>query len=1071
MPAAEPPLFSCADTVTVRLPVRPRELVRHYGEPVAHGAPDESDRLAGYLAVAARDAPLLEAITLASPSLRQRLDSLRTGPRPGLGVLRKAVRAVVGYQLRMASRSTPYGTFAAVALARIGTPGKRARANVGEDHRRGVRPDAQWLLTLVSLWEQRPEVADRLSVVTNSLAASRGDRLVLSYVASLQTDRLARGGERGRSGTFFELALPRTDVAESALREARRPILLGTLREELARAFPRDAVDAALTALVRREFLLTDARPDAHEEDPIAAVLDRLDGVPDVPELSALREIHQLLADYGAAPPGAALHTLDHARRAMAELLPGEPTAVHVDLAADADLLLPAEVAREAEQAAEVLWRLSPPGPPQELRRFHEAFTDLYGTGVAVPVLELLDPDTGLGPPQGYRHPPVLRQNLPSLLCPDAPERVPLLADIVFDAVRSGRQEVELDTESLRRLDRTPEGGQAVGPPRSTDFPARLLARGTAELDAGHFRLWLTTGPGSDLAGAASARFAHALGPARSDLLREVARRSAAQYAPELTAQLDCRPVPFRSGNITRLPHWTPHRLPVGLYADPADPLTLVPSDLAVVADDRRLRLVSLSRDREVVPLSFHMLEFERHAPNLARLLSEIPMTGARPWQSWDWGSLSAAPFLPRVRYGRTVLTAARWRLDTRLSPPATAEPALWTQHFTAWAERSGLPRRVLLGTGDQRVETDLTCAAHVELIRKEAARGLPVTLEEAPFLPGPTGPDPGDGWLTGPAGAHANEVVFPLFTHRPAGAAAPRRLRPQLVESPHLVGGPWLYAKLYIAYERHDEVIGVHLPELLAHIGDHVDRWFFLRYGDPDPHLRVRFHGSPQRLTREVLPALHTWAERLRADGLLGRVVLDSYRPETARYGGPRALKAAERAFQADSELVVAQLSALREGSLSGDPVVLCAVNQLDALRATAGPEPWAPWLLARYPRTPQTASVRNRQKLLDRLLDGSPSLLSPGSPAPALARLCGPGPLASAAANRAEAFARYGQVISDLGRGITAEEGQHTPLPSLLHMHYNRAVCIPPAGEDTVLVLVRNTVQGHLDRQTQRR
>ncbi|AYG78176.1 Nisin biosynthesis protein NisB [Streptomyces hundungensis] len=401
------------------------------------------------------------------------------------------------------------------------------------------------------------------------------------------------------------------------------------------------------------------------------------------------------------------------------------------------------------------------------------------------------------------------------------------------------------------------------------------------------------------------------------------------------------------------------------------------------------------------------------------------------------------------------------------------AEPRSWATEFASWAERSGLPRRVLLGTGDQRVEIDASRPAHVELIRREAARGLPLTLEEAPFLPGPQGPEPGDGWLTGPAGAYTSEVIFPLLTRPPVATSRPGR--PQPAEPPHLVGGPWLYAKLYVAYERHDEVIAAHLPDLLARLGGSVDRWFFLRYGDPDPHLRLRFHGRAEPPAREAPPRLHAWAARLRAAGLLRRMVVDEYRPETARYGGPQALELAERVFQADSELVSAQLSALRDGSLHGDPVVLGAVNQLDALRAMAGPEPWAPWLLARYPRVPHTASSRKRQRILDQLLDETTDLLAPGAPGPApapaptLVRLVGPGRLAAASTVRAEVLVEYGRVLRGLGRGLSAEEGRATPLPSVLHLHYNRAVCIPPAAEDTVLALVRNAVQARLDRRAQ--
>src|SRR5262249_58030339 len=65
------------------------------------------------------------------------------------------------------------------------------------------------------------------------------------------------------------------------------------------------------------------------------------------------------------------------------------------------------------------------------------------------------------------------------------------------------------------------------------------------------------------------------------------------------------------------------------------------------------------------------------------------------------------------------------------------------------------------------------------------------------------------------------------------------------------------------------------------------AERWFFLRYGDPDWHLRLRFHGEPARLLGEVLPALHAAAAPLLADGRLWRVQLDTYEREVERYGG----------------------------------------------------------------------------------------------------------------------------------------------------------------------------------------
>ena len=50
------------------------------------------------------------------------------------------------------------------------------------------------------------------------------------------------------------------------------------------------------------------------------------------------------------------------------------------------------------------------------------------------------------------------------------------------------------------------------------------------------------------------------------------------------------------------------------------------------------------------------------------------------------------------------------------------------------------------------------------------------------------------------------------------------------------------------------------------------ADRWFFVRYGDPDWHLHLRFHGRPARLQSGVLPALQAAAAPLLEDGRIWR-------------------------------------------------------------------------------------------------------------------------------------------------------------------------------------------------------
>jgi lantibiotic biosynthesis protein len=75
-----------------------------------------------------------------------------------------------------------------------------------------------------------------------------------------------------------------------------------------------------------------------------------------------------------------------------------------VDLRVDCSVVLPQAVAREAEAAASALVRLTPHrfGNPA-WQAWHARFLARYGSGAVVSVSQVVDADTGLGYPTGYR--------------------------------------------------------------------------------------------------------------------------------------------------------------------------------------------------------------------------------------------------------------------------------------------------------------------------------------------------------------------------------------------------------------------------------------------------------------------------------------------------------------------------------------------------------------------------------------------------------------------------------------------------------------------------------------------
>jgi len=105
------------------------------------------------------------------------------------------------------------------------------------------------------------------------------------------------------------------------------------------------------------------------------------------------------------------------------------------------------------------------------------------------------------------------------------------------------------------------------------------------------------------------------------------------------------------------------------------------------------------------------------------------------------------------------------------------------------------------------------------------------------------------------------------------------------------------------------------------------AEQFFFIRYWEKGPHIRLRFKGNPEVLENQVKPKLVQYfldyfqahpSQRTDPTGLSeipaayqwypnNSIQFISYEPETERYGGEAGILIAESQFQASSEAVLA--------------------------------------------------------------------------------------------------------------------------------------------------------------------
>jgi lantibiotic biosynthesis protein len=351
------------------------------------------------------------------------------------------------------------------------------------------------------------------------------------------------------------------------------------------------------------------------------------------------------------------------------------------------------------------------------------------------------------------------------------------------------------------------------------------------------------------------------------------------------------------------------HRIPLGVPARPGD---LAVEDLLLASDGQRLLLWSASLDRCVVPVLYSRLS-PHLLPPIAQVLRLLGQHGCRPWRPWSWGSLAGTPFQPRVCYRRTILSPARWTLPPAVTS-ASSRPAHWDTALNAWraATVPALPDTIVVSDHDKDLPVDLRRAGDRALLRRHVQRGATAVTEQ------PGGARAVRGVVAGPAGQHALELVIslaragqPPAPRRPHTRTAPTRLPG---EGLHLPGSHWLSLVIRTPPTCQDEV----LTRLAAAADGFGVTWFWLRYSDhAGPHLRVRFHGDPSDLGGRVLPAMSALTGDLITSRLASGLSVEPYDQEIERYGGsPETMAGAERVFAADSQLVLATLTAAPDTS-----------------------------------------------------------------------------------------------------------------------------------------------------------
>ncbi|MBJ8031169.1 lantibiotic dehydratase [Bacillus pseudomycoides] len=900
--------FECQDFFMLRTPLLPINKYLEVFNPDGKSDVEKLENINKKIVKLIEDPLIREAIAVASPSLCKSLPHIQE--EKDSKKKKQALFSFIRFLIRMMTRPTPYGLFAGVSKGDFATHTKVKLTNYNQFKKR-VRPDMEWLYEIIKLLESNPMVINQVKVFFNQATYIHGDRLKLSYHTML-------GKQSNEAEEIESVNVRFSDALEEVKKLTQNSITFSQLQLQLQKKYedvPLVVIEEFLKTLITQEILLTELRPPLVNTSTFDYLMNTISSIEGIDEFKkSLGEISNLISDYNSTSIGKGEKLYNHINSKMSKLVENTTSNIQVDLALgdNNEINLNKNIKNEIESVANLFWEISLQNSYSPLTEYRNAFIEKYGVYQEVPLLELLDRDMGLGVPATYES--SHRNGLYHPIHGEESNQQKLITSWALEAIYNREHEINLTDEKLAKLRDSNKKVQHIKA-SSMELYFTLASNSSEEIDAGNYQLTLSPNPGSNAVGQTFGRFMDLFSDddsLRSEL-KKVQQENNLFYKEAIHAELVYLPNKGRTANIATTGSVKPYEIAIGTMASKDESHVIPLSDLYIGAAHNHFYIYSKKLDREIIPTTSHMLNTQL-GPSIFRFLSDIIQEREGSWSKINFGKLEDSPMLPRIRLGKVILSPARWLLKHDFLNVNNNSFTEWTHAFKEWQKNWNVPQYIYLVEFDNRLLLDLNNPLHLEIVKQELDK---VGKDRALKLIEIEG-DIDAHWVEGSDGKYIMEGVFPLVRKQEVSKSTSqisldnnyirRNAYIPYQQRVKFLGSDWLFIKLYGMSEREEEFLSEELKPWIENCKDKnwADYLFFMRYSDPEPHIRLRFHGDPDLLIHQGIPEIITWTNDLKIKGLLNRLVIDAYDPEIERYGGNALIGHAEKLFYTDSNIVL---------------------------------------------------------------------------------------------------------------------------------------------------------------------
>ncbi len=846
------------------------------------------------------DNNFLEALFLASPVLHAELLKYHQGKITDVKSIKKLTFSLAKYHLRMSTRCTPFGLFSGCAVVNWDND-NNAIVIDNKQLNRHTRFDMHYLCALAQHLSTLPAIKEKLQYFANTAF----------YVIAEEIRYVEYNYQNGRRKHIISSILA-SEYAVNVLQAAQAGISIAAMVNMLV----SDEISIAeatefINEMIDAQVLVNELEPAVTGDEflyQIIATLKKINTIPDIvitEIIASLEHIEQLMQHIDA-------QTYNDVK-AYQEIIDcikgfGIPFEENKLFQTDLNFILKdnkinSKYQQEITEALNVINLLNKQQANPNLLLFAKRFYERY-EDAEMPLLEVLDNETGIGyiNQDGGNITPLLNEmaigdaaGLDAQLPWGMRDRV--LLSKLLKAANANNYSIELDATELEDF----KNDWNLLPP-SISVMFRLLGDDKILLES---------------SGASSAvnllgRFAHG-NKAIHQIINDVVKEEEEKNPSVIFAEIVHLPE-SRIGNILLHPAFRQYEIPFLSKSSVSTQNQITLQDLCISVKNNAVLLRSKKLNKIVIPRLSSAHNYSNGALPIYQFLAELQMQGKQTGIHFNWGGLETQfKFLPRATYKNVIINAAQWNFTKKdiislIGKEGTAlmeAIAIFKQHWK-------LPDLVVLADSDNELLINMQDKLMVEVWLDAVKNRHQFIFKE--FLEG----NENAPVKNSNGNACTNQFIAVLLRNTPAYTIP---VLPELntmqtyIRQDFAIGTQWIYYKMYCGHKTADTILQSAIYPLVQQLLKEkmIDSFFFIRYNDPNFHLRLRFHVADIEKLSQVLKLVKEYIQPFLMQRLIWNIQNDIYKRELNRYGY-QTIEQAENLFYYDS-IAVLKFLELTEG------------------------------------------------------------------------------------------------------------------------------------------------------------